>query len=79
MKITSRMLRRIVIEEMNKIERQKLQEGSSKRPVRVTPEYINRLILEEYEAFQNRKRLAEARRRRQARIAESRRRRRNRR
>jgi len=78
MKITTRQLRRIILEEMRNVKRQRLQESASNRPVKITPEYLNRIIREEYSAFQDRKRLAEARRR-QRRIAESRRRRYNRR
>ena len=78
MKITSSQLRRIILEEMRNVKRQRLQEAAGNRPVRITPEYLNRIIREEYSAFQSRKRLAEARRR-QRRIAESRRRRYNRR
>jgi len=74
MKLTTRNLRRIILEEMNNIKRQRLQEGTYERPVRITPDYLNRIIREEYSAFQDRKRLAEARRR-QRRIAEARRRR----
>ena len=74
MKITSRMLRKIILEEMNKIDRASLNESKRERAIKVTPYEINRIIREEYEAFQNRKRLAEARRRRR-RIAEARRRR----
>jgi hypothetical protein len=53
--------------------RQRLQEGTASNPVRITPQYLNRLIKEEYTAFARKQRLAEARRRR---IAEARRRRR---
>jgi len=74
MKITARHLKRIILEEMQKVDRQRLQESTSKSAVRITPEYLNRIIREEYAAFQNRQRLEEARRRRR-RIAESRRRR----
>jgi len=78
MKITQRMLRRIIAEEISKSKttrkrRRRIAEGSRNRPVRVTPTYINRLIREEYEAFQNQKRIVEARRRR--RLAEAKRRR----
>ena len=75
MKINARQLRRIILEEMRNINKQNLQEGTAERPVKITAEYLNRIIREEYTAFQNQKRLVEARRRR---IAESRRRRLNR-
>ena len=75
MKITSNMLKRIILEEMNKLKNERLHESRRERTIKVTPNEINRIIREEYEAFQNRKRLAEARRRRR-RIAEARRRRR---
>ena len=52
--------------------RKRIVEGSKSFPLKVTPEYINRLIREEYEAFQNERRIVEARRRR--RLAEARRR-----
>jgi len=77
MKITQRMLRKIIAEEISKSKttrrRRRIAEGSKNRPVRVTPSYINRLIREEYEAFQNQKRIVETRRRR--RLAEAKRRR----
>ena len=76
MRINARQLRRIILEEMQNVNKQNLQEGTFERPVRITPDYLNRIIREEYTAFQNQQRLAEARRRR--RIAESRRRRLNR-
>ena len=73
MKITQRMLRRIIAEEIAKSNKRNLAEGSRNRPVKVTPAYINKLIREEYTAFQNQKRIVEARRRR--RLAEAKRRR----
>tara|TARA_B100000902_G_C26756961_1_gene643708 strand:- start:297 stop:536 length:240 start_codon:yes stop_codon:yes gene_type:complete len=72
MKITQRMLRKIISEEIKKSNKRNIAEGSKDRPVRVTPAYINKLIREEYAAFQNQKRIVEARRRR--RLAEARRR-----
>ena len=75
MKITSNMLRRIILEEMRNVKAQRLSESKRARKdrvIKVTPYEINRIIREEYEAFQNRKRLAESRRRRR-RIAEARR------
>ena len=74
MKITSNMLKRIILEEMNNLKSERLHESRRERSIKITPYEINRIIREEYEAFQNRKRLAEARRRRR-RIAEARRRR----
>lgn len=76
MRLTEKQLRRIIFEEMqllNNNRRQKLQEGTSSNPVKITAEMLNRIIKEEYVAFTKRKRLAEARRRR---LAEARRRRR---
>ena len=65
MKITSEMLRRIIKEEMESINRQeRLAEGTVNNPVQITPEYLNRIIREEYSAFQEKQRLSEARRRR---------------
>ena len=64
MKLTARNLRRIILEEMNNVKRQNLQEGTYERPIRITPDYLNRIIREEYSAFQDHKRLAEARQRR---------------
>jgi hypothetical protein len=80
MRLTSTMLRRIIAEEMQKMNnRQIVAEGTVDNPVRVTPEYINRLIKEELETFQRQQRLAESRRRRvrARRLAEERRRVRN--
>ena len=72
MKITQRMLRKIIAEEIQKANRRNLKEGTIDRPVNVTPEFINRIIREEYAAYQNQKRIVEARRRR--RLAEAKRR-----
>tara|TARA_B100000212_G_C27364629_1_gene529748 strand:- start:270 stop:497 length:228 start_codon:yes stop_codon:yes gene_type:complete len=71
MKLTARTLRRMINEEMVKINRsrraRRLAESRyADRPVRVTPEYINRIIREEYEAHQERQRLIESRRRRRS-------------
>ena len=65
MKLTSRMIKRIIKEEMAKANRQKrLAESASKSPKKITKAYLNRIIREEYSAFKKRQRLAEARRRR---------------
>ena len=64
MRITQRELKKMIIQEMRNLQRERLQEGSAERPIRVTPEILNRIIREEYEAHQRRQRLAEARRRR---------------
>ena len=64
MKITSNMLRRIILEEMRNVKAQKLNESRRDRTIKVTPNEINRIIREEYAAFKNRQRLAESRRRR---------------
>lgn len=65
MKLTSRMLRRIIKEEMTKLNnRQRLSEGTSENPIQITAEYLNRIIREEYAAFEKKQRLAESRRRR---------------
>ena len=77
MRITESQLKKIIIQEMRKVQRQKrLQEGTAERPIQLTAEMLNRVIREEYAAHKKRQRLAEARRRR---IAEAKRRRRNRR
>ena len=65
MRITKETLRKMVIQEMKNVQRQRrLQEGTAERPIRVTPELLNRIIREEYVRHQKRQRLAEARRRR---------------
>ena len=65
MKLTSRMLRRIIKEEMTKLNnRQRLSEGTSRNPIQITAEYLNRIIREEDAAFEKKQRLAESRRRR---------------
>lgn len=78
MKISSRQLRKIIAEEIRK-SRQKevMAEGTAENPIQITPDYLNRIIREEYEAFQKRQRLAESRRRRirARKLAEARRRR----
>jgi hypothetical protein len=83
MRLTESKLKRMIAEEMHALKRQnqrrrrrRLQEGTASNPVRITPEYLNRIIKEEYAAFARKQRLAEARRRR---LAEARRRRRSRR
>lgn len=64
MKLTAKNLRRIVLEEMTayKKEQQRLTEGTAQNPVRVTPEYLNQLIREEYAAFERSSRLTESNR-----------------
>ena len=65
MRLTSTMLRRIIAEEIQKLNKQQLlPEGTAERPIHVTPEYINSIIKEELAMHQRRQRLAEARRRR---------------
>ena len=64
MRITQRELKKMIIQEMRNLQRERLQEGSAERPIRVTPEILNRIIREEYEAHQRRQRIAESRRRR---------------
>jgi hypothetical protein len=65
MRITRENLRRMIIQEMRNVRRQKrLQEGSAERPIQVTAELLNKIIREEYARHQKRQRLAEARRRR---------------
>jgi len=65
MKLTSRMLRRLIKEEMSKLNnRKRLAEGTRENPVQITAEYLNRIIREEYAAHQKQQRLAESRRRR---------------
>ena len=64
MRITQKELKRMIIQEMRNVQRERLQEGTAERPIRVTPQLLNRIIREEYEAHQRRQRLAEARRRR---------------
>lgn len=80
MRLTHNTLRKMVLQEMRKVKAQRvMQEGTYERPVRITPQYLNRIIREEYEAHSQRQRLAEARRRRvrARRLAEARRRVRN--
>ena len=69
MKLTARTLRRMINEEMVKLNRSRRSRRLSEsrradRTVRVTPAYINRIIREEYEAHQERQRLIESRRQR---------------
>ena len=63
MRITQRQLKRMIIEEMRSIKAKRLVEGSSAMPVVVTPELLNQIIKEEFEAFQTRQKLAEAKKR----------------
>ena len=64
MKITSKELRRIIMEEVaaHSAKKQQLQEGTADRPIQMTAEALNRIIKEEYEAHNKRQRLAEAKR-----------------
>ena len=64
MRLSPRMLRRMIMQEMRNLERSRLVEGTAERPVRITAEYLNRIIKEEYAAFERKQRLAEARSRR---------------
>ena len=68
MRITARNLRRIILEEMIKADRnskrRQLKEGTAERPINASPALINRIIKEELAKFQKQKRLAESRRRR---------------
>jgi len=65
MRISQKQLRQIILQEMRKASRQKrvIKEGTSERPIQITPELLNRIIREEYALHQKRQRLAEARRR----------------
>lgn len=78
MRITQKELKRMIIEEMHNLSPRKshklrLAEGSSANPVVVTPALLNQIIKEEFEAYQTRQRLAEAKKR--SRLLKSRRRR----
>lgn len=65
MRLTSTMLRRIIAEEIQKLnKRNRLSESKAESPVKVTPAYINKIIAEELELHRRRQRLAESRRRR---------------
>ena len=64
MRLSPRMLRRMIMQEMRNLERSRLVEGTAERPVRITAEYLNRIIKEEYAAYERKQRLAEARSRR---------------
>lgn len=65
MKLTSQMLRNMIKEEMEILNKaNNINEGTQENPVQITTEYLNRIIREEYNAFEKRQRLAEARRRR---------------
>tara|TARA_B100001094_G_C18167778_1_gene793189 strand:+ start:2148 stop:2402 length:255 start_codon:yes stop_codon:yes gene_type:complete len=78
MRITARQLRQIIAEEIQKSKNRTLAEGTSERPIRVTPQFINRIIKEELTLQRKQQRLAEARRRiRARRLAEAKRRRKN--
>ena len=61
MRLSPRMLRTMIMQEMRNFERNRLQEGTAERPIQITTEYLNRIIREEYEAHQRQQRLAEAR------------------
>ncbi len=63
MRITQKELRNMIAEEMKNIKSERLVEGSQSNPVVATPELINQIIKEEFEAFQTRQKLAEAKKR----------------
>ena len=67
MRINERQLRRIIAEEV-----QNVRNARRNQPRKVTAEYLNRIIKEEYANFKREQRLLESRRRR---MIESRRRR----
>jgi hypothetical protein len=69
MRISQRQLRQIILQEMRKVEnseRHLMAEGSEGNPIKITPDYLNRIIKEEYAFAMRRRRLAESRRRRLA-------------
>ena len=63
MRITQKELRNMIVEEMRSIKAERLVEGSRENPVVATPDLINQIIKEEFEAFQTRQKLAEAKKR----------------
>ena len=63
MRITQKELRNMIIQEMKSIKAERLVEGSRENPVVATPDLINQIIKEEFEAFQTRRKLAEAKKR----------------
>lgn len=60
MKLTKDILRKIIIEEMNKSQKEVIKEGTEENPVRITPDMLNKLIREEYSACQRRQKLLES-------------------
>jgi hypothetical protein len=60
MKLTKDILRKIIIEEMNKSQKEVIKEGTEENPVRITPDMLNKLIREEYSAYQRRQKLLES-------------------
>tara|TARA_B100001989_G_C24450587_1_gene418739 strand:+ start:514 stop:711 length:198 start_codon:yes stop_codon:yes gene_type:complete len=58
----------MIIQEMRNVRRQRLQEGTAERPIKITAEVLNRIIREEYIAHTKRQRLAESRARRARRL-----------
>jgi hypothetical protein len=64
MRLSHRELKRMIIEEMQSFKaEQRLQEGTSERPIKLTAVRLNKIIQEEY-ARHKRQQLAESRRRR---------------
>ena len=63
MKISSKELRKIIMEEVAAHRaKQQLREGTAERPIQITADQLNDIIKEEYEAHNKRQRLAEAKR-----------------
>ena len=63
MRITQKELKNMILQEMRNIKAERLVEGSRENPVVATPDLINQIIKEEFEAFQTRQKLAEAKKR----------------
>ena len=60
MKLTKDILRKIIIEEMNKSQKEVIKEGTEENPVNMTPDMLNKIIREEYSAHQRRQKLLES-------------------
>mgnify|MGYP001467414202 FL=1 len=60
MKLTKDILRKIIIEEMNKSQKEIIKEGTEENPVNMTPDMLNKIIREEYSAHQRRQKLLES-------------------
>lgn len=55
MKLTKEYLIKLINEEKEKFEKERLVEGTEENPIQVTPQYLNQIIIEEYNRYKKEK------------------------